>query len=78
MYLVAIIDWHSRIVVSWELVQTLKMPFVLDAVDRAFSTASPAIFNTDQGSHFTSSRWIQALTDRGVKISIMRWSLPLP
>ena len=47
MYLVAIIDWHSRFVVSWELDQTLEMPFVLDAVDRAFSTASPAIYNSD-------------------------------
>ena len=47
MYLVAIIDWHSRYVVSWALDQTLEMPFVLDCVDRAFETALPDIFNSD-------------------------------
>ena len=66
MYLVAIIDWHSRFVVSWELDQTLEMPFVLDAVDRAFSTASPAIFNSDQAFLPLGSRFDVAvfITDR--------------
>ena len=70
MYLVAIIDWHSRFVVSWELDQTLEMPFVLDAVDRAFSTASPAIFNSDQGSHFTSDSYLDRLKSRNIQISM--------
>ena len=70
MYLVAIIDWHSRFVVSWELDQTLEMPFVLDAADRAFSTASPAIFNSDQGSHFTSDSYLDRLKSRNIQISM--------
>ncbi|WP_148272623.1 IS3 family transposase [Leptospirillum ferrooxidans] len=70
MYLVAIIDWHSRYVVSWELDQTLEMPFVLDYVDRAFSTALPAIFNSDQGSRFTSNSYIERLLSRNIQISM--------
>ncbi len=45
MYLVAILDWHSRYVVSWELSDTLEMPFVLSAVGRAFRGSVPDIFN---------------------------------
>ena len=56
MYLVAILDWYSRFVVSWALDQTLEMPFVLDAVDRAES--QPEIINSDQGSHFTSPQYL--------------------
>ncbi len=70
MYLVAIIDWHSRYVVSWELDQTLEMPFVLECVDRAFKTALPAIFNSDQGSHFTSNSYIERLLSHNVLISM--------
>jgi len=54
MYLVAVLDWYSRYVLSWELDQTLEMPFVLNAVDRALAQAKPQIWNSDQGSHFTS------------------------
>jgi putative transposase len=56
LYLVAILDWFSRYVVSWELDQTLELPFVLAAVDRALAQAKPVICNSDQGSHFTSVR----------------------
>ena len=70
MYLVAVIDWHSRYVVSWELDQTLEMPFVLDCVDRAFETALPAIFNSDQGSHFTSNSYLERLLSCNVQISM--------
>ena len=70
MYLVAVIDWHSRYVVSWELDQTLEMPFVLDCVDRAFETALPAIFNSDQGSHFTSDKYLDRLLSRNIQISM--------
>lgn len=70
MYLVAIIDWHSRYVVSWELDQTLEMPFVLECVDRAFKTALPAIFNSDQGSHFTSNSYIERLLSQNILISM--------
>ena len=70
MYLVAIIDWHSQYVVSWDLDQTLEMPFVLDCVDRAFKTALPAIFTSDQGSHFTSNSYIERLLSRNIQISM--------
>lgn len=54
LYLVAIIDWYSRYVVAWELSETLELPFVLTAARRALATAVPAIWNHDQGRHFTS------------------------
>jgi len=56
MYLVAVIDWFFRYVVSWELDQTLEISFVLEAVRRALTTAIPVIMNSDQGSQFTSSK----------------------
>lgn len=70
MYLVAIIDWHSRYVVSWELDQTLEMPFILNAVRKALSIATPVIMNSDQGSHFTSPQYIQLLKDANVQVSM--------
>ncbi|GAB4074302.1 hypothetical protein GCM10028778_18050 [Barrientosiimonas marina] len=70
MYLTAIIDWYSRFIISWALDQTLEMDFVLQAVDQAFSQAKPVIFNSDQGSHFTSSQYIQRLKDQTVQISM--------
>jgi len=70
MYLVAVIDWHSRFIVSWELDQTLEMGFVTEAVTRALGTGIPSIFNSDQGSHFTSPRYIDLLKDKKVLISM--------
>lgn len=70
MYLVAILDWFSRYVVAWELDQTLEMPFVLQAVDRALSQSKPDIWNSDQGSHFTSPQYTQRLLDVNVRISM--------
>lgn len=70
MYLVAILDWHSRYVVSWEMDQTLELPFVLSAVERAFENASPTILNSDQGSHFTSSLYRSRVEANGVQISM--------
>lgn len=54
LYLVAVLDWSSRYVVSWELDLTLELPFVLAATTRALTQATPQIWNSDQGSHFTS------------------------
>jgi putative transposase len=54
LYLVAVLDWYSRYVVSWELDQTLALPFVLTAVERSLAQATPVIWNSDQGSHYTS------------------------
>lgn len=70
MYLVAVLDWYSRYVVSWELDQTLEMPFVLAAVDRALEVAVPEIWNSDQGSHFTSPQYIERLLAKNVRISM--------
>jgi putative transposase len=70
MYLVAIIDWFSRYVLSWELDDTLEMEFVLSAVDRALGIAKPLIWNSDQGSHFTSPLYIDRLKPLGIEISM--------
>jgi putative transposase len=70
MYLVAILDWYSRFVVSWALDQTLEMPFVLDAVDRALRQVTPAIINSDQGSHFTSPQYLDRFLAVGSQISM--------
>lgn len=70
MYLVAVLDWFSRYVVSWQLDQTLEMPFVLQAVECALAQASPLIWNSDQGSHFTSPQYTEKLLSAGVQISM--------
>ncbi len=70
MYLVAVLDWYSRFVVSWAVDETLEMPFVLDAVRHALAQATPVIWNSDQGSHFTSPQYTQLLLDAGVQISM--------
>ena len=54
MYVVAVLDWYSRYVMSWELDHTLEMHFVLAVVERALSSAVPVICTSEQGSHFTS------------------------
>lgn len=70
VYLVAVIDWHSRFVISWELEQSLRLSFVLAAVKRAMAVAKRGIFNSDQGSHFTSHEYQQLLHDAAVQISM--------
>ena len=70
MYLVAILDWYSRYVVSWELDHTLEMPFVLTAMQQALAQATPHICNSDQGSHFTSPHYAQLLLEADVQISM--------
>ena len=70
LYLVAVLDWYSRRILSWALSQTLELDFVLTAVDQALLQAVPEIWNSDQGSHFTSPRYIERLQNAGVKISM--------
>lgn len=70
MYLVAILDLYSRYIVSWALDDTLELPFVLDAVTQALAQAQPRIWNSDQGSHFTSPQYTQLLLEAGVQISM--------
>ncbi len=69
-YLVAIIDWYSRYVVTWELAETLELPFVLTAAKRALTVAVPTIWNHDQGSHFTSPQYTEILLAEEVQISM--------
>ena len=71
MYLVAIIDWYSRKVLAWKLSNTLDVSFCLECLTDALNDhGAPEIFNTDQGSQFTSSSWIKILQGYGCKISM--------
>ncbi len=70
VYLVAIMDWFSRYVVSWELSNTLDNEFCLNALDNALSISTPEIFNTDQGVQFTSQEFIEKLEASGIRISM--------
>ena len=69
-YLVAIMDWFSRYVLSWELSPTLEVDFCLEALDRALEKRVPDIFNSDQGSQFTSTAFTGRLETAGAKISM--------
>jgi putative transposase len=70
LYLVAVLDWFSRYVVSWQLDDTLDIDFVLVAVDQALAHHKPVIWNSDQGSHFTSPQYTQRLLAAEVQISM--------
>lgn len=70
LYLVAIMDWVSRYVVSWALSTSLEVDFCLVALERAFQFGCPEIFNTDQGSQFTSKVFTQKLKEREIQISM--------
>ena len=71
-YLVAIIDWHSRHVISWRLSNTLEIEFCLDCLNEALDNSKhkPDIFNSDQGSHFTSKKFTGILTNKNIQISM--------
>ena len=70
LYLSAIMDWYSRYVVAGSLSQTLTQPFVMEAVEQAFQQAVPEIFNSDQGSQFTSLQYTRRLLSAGTRISM--------
>jgi putative transposase len=70
IYLVVILDWHSRYVVSWELSTTLDKTFCLDALRRALLISKPEIFNTDQGPQFTSDEFTGLLESEGSQVSM--------
>jgi putative transposase len=70
MYLVAILDWHSRYVLSWRLSNTLDSDFCVAALRAALRRGRPAIFNTDQGAQFTSQAFTGVLQERGIAISM--------
>ena len=70
MYLVVIMDWYSRYVLSWRLSNTLDTDFCVDALEEALSKAKPEIFNTDQGSQFTSDAFTGMLLQHNIQISM--------
>ena len=70
-YLVAIMDWHSRKVLSWRLSNTLDADFCIQALEAAIQDyGCPEIFNTDQGAQFTAEAWIGILKNHGIQISM--------
>jgi putative transposase len=70
LYLVAVMDWFSRFVLSWELSNTMETGFCLAALDAAFRFGQPEIWNSDQGAQFTSADFLAPLKQRGISISM--------
>jgi putative transposase len=70
LYLVAILDWYSRYVLSWTISNSLERSFCLEALDRALERSKPEIFNTDQGCQFTSVEFTGRLLAAGIKVSM--------
>jgi putative transposase len=70
VYLTAVMDWYSRYVLSWRLSNRLEGSFCLEALDEALMDGKPEVFNTDQGSQFTSAAFVNRLLDRSVAVSM--------
>lgn len=70
VYLVAIMDWFSRYVLSWELSITMDAAFCISALKNALELSHPEIFNTDQGVQFTSAQFLKILSDENILISM--------
>lgn len=70
VYLLAIIDWHSRFVIAHEVSNSLEVSGFINCLKRALELATPEIFNSDQGSQFTSIQWLKVLQDSGIQISM--------
>ena len=70
LYLVAVMDWFSRYVLNWEVSVTLESEFCISALRQALNLGKPEIFNTDQGSQFTSDDFTDILKDAGIQISM--------
>lgn len=68
LYLTAIMDWYSRYIIAWEINDRLEISFVLEASRKALAIGSPDIMNSDQGSHFTSYKFIEPFRNAGCKI----------
>jgi len=70
LYLMVIMDWYSRRVITWELSNTLQSDFCVRALERALTLGCPEIFNTDQGSQFSCRVFTEKLKERGIRISM--------
>ncbi len=77
MYLIAVIDWHSRCIVGWEVDDTLDTRMVINALKKTFKVAKPQILNSDQGCQFTSQQYIDFVKANGIYQSMdgkSRWA----
>ncbi len=77
LYLTAVIDWHSRCIVGWEVDDTLDTRMVINALKKAFRMAKPQILNSDQGCQFTSQQYIDFVKENGIRQSMdgkSRWA----
>jgi len=70
LYLVAIIDWHTRYVLAWRMSNTMDVRFCINALEEAFQYGKPEIFNSDQGVQFTSEEFTKILKHKNIKISM--------
>src|SRR6266581_9199349 len=70
VYLVAVMDWFSRFVLSWSLSLTMEVDFCIEALKRALRQGDPEIFNSDQGSQFTSEKFTGELAAKNIAISM--------
>jgi transposase InsO family protein len=70
VYLVAVMDWYSRYVLSWALSLTLELGFCVEALKAALRHGRPEIFNSDQGAQFTSEKFTGELERRGIRVSM--------
>ena len=70
MYLVAVMDWYSRHVLSWRLSNSLDCSFCIEALEEALESRRPEIFNSDQGAQFTANEFTQVLLARDIAISM--------
>ncbi len=70
LYLTAIIDWHSRYILSWELSTTMEKEFCIQTLEKALNIATPEIFNSDQGVQYTNTEHTDILKKNGIKISM--------
>lgn len=70
LYLVAVLDWYSRYVVSWKLSNTMETGLCVEALEAALQHAVPEIFNTDQGAQFTAAAFVDTLLKVGIQVSM--------
>ncbi|NJK83637.1 MAG: IS3 family transposase [Saprospiraceae bacterium] len=70
LYLVAVMDWYSRYVLSWQLSNSLGIDFCLEALEKAFQHGNPEIFNTDRGAQFTARKFVAKLQERNIRVSM--------
>lgn len=70
VYLMAVIDWFSRFVLDWQVNTSLEADFCIETLERVLKNNKPEIFNTDQGSQFTTPRFVKPLLDKGIRVSM--------